>query len=174
MAVLAIRQLNPIHEKRPWSFFSNPVYHQRFHLVLHTFTFSKKGISLRTTWLSLVLYLKPLLLNSLYLVITGFYTNWSNTIRERLKWREIGGLNNSKNGWVTNNGGLLINAVLWPLCKLWKCLLNSRNALFKLLYRYSSDLYFLWNKVGKFFSNCIIILKGCSVNLAAPRRLAFY
>ena len=43
------------------------------------------------------------------------------TIREGWDVVKLGGgdKQNSKNGWVTNNGGLLINGGFWLLCKLW-------------------------------------------------------
>ena len=51
----------------------NTVYHRHFYSVLHNLTFSKRKTSLKTSWVSLTLYLKPPLLNSLHqMVIIGF------------------------------------------------------------------------------------------------------
>ena len=105
---------------------------------------------MRATWLSLVLYLKPPLLNSLYqMVITGFYTNWSklfflDTTRKKLRWPQVGGdRQNSKNGWVTNNvggGAEWVEVVnkwgVWPLCvlsghaSLFNCCLGNEHTCF--------------------------------------------
>ena len=83
--------------------FSNPVYYQQFHL-LHSFISSKKLFQM---------------------IITGFYTNWSNciqlekswdavklTIREELRCREVGG---GDHYWGGEGGGVLINGGLTPL-----------------------------------------------------------
>ena len=103
---------------------SNPVYHQHFYLVVHSFVFSKEGILLRTAWVCLASYLKPPLLDGLYhIVITRFYTNSSIWIQlekgqDDIKLRRS--LKSSKNGWLTNNGwggGGVVNnwGVLTPL-----------------------------------------------------------
>ena len=71
--------------------FSNPVYYQQFHL-LHSFISSKKLFQM---------------------IITGFYTNWSNCIQLEKSWDAV------KLGEGTINeggrGGLLINGGLTPL-----------------------------------------------------------
>lgn len=124
----------------------NPVYHQHFYLVVHSFVFSKEGILLRTAWVCLASYLKPPLLDGLYhILITRFYTNSSIWIQlekgqDDIKLRRS--LKSSKNGWLTNNGWgggeLLIIGGFWPLCKLCCCLVIS---LFG-----SSDIY-IWIEV---------------------------
>ena len=85
-------------------------------------------LAVNYVWVCLAMYLKPPLSDSLHhIFITRFFRNWSIWIQLEKGWGvvKLGGLQNSKNEWVTNNGGRFVDKLeggasdLSPLCKLW-------------------------------------------------------